>query len=100
MCQNLTTAEWGKGDEGNDVVVGSAGAVGGHDSKESILHLAASLGLSRLVCSLLHWAAEHPGKQIGMEVDALALDIMGFTPLVSNVYLRIRFGLVNLLKMY
>ena len=86
MCQKLTTAKWGKaGDEDHengDNTETSSDCDGSVDRQESILHLAASLGLSRLVCSLLHWAAEHPGKQIGMEVDALALDKKGFTPLV------------------
>ena len=68
MCQALTTEAWGE----------EAGL-----EEESLLHLAASLGLSRLVCSLLHWAAEHPGKRIGREVDALARDQHGSTPLVG-----------------
>ena len=90
MCQKLTAAEWGKDGQADDDNTYREAAAGsearGHnieyDRKETILHLAASLGLSRLVCSLLHWAAEHPGKQIGMQVDALAQDKQGFTPLV------------------
>ena len=49
----------------------------------TLLHLSASLGLTRLTCSLLHWAAESPGPQLAREVDALALDSEGYTPLVS-----------------
>ena len=50
----------------------------------SLLHLSASLGLTRLTCSLLHWAAEWPGRRLAREVDALAQDSEGFTPLVSE----------------
>ena len=49
----------------------------------TLLHLSASLGLTRLTCSLLHWAAESPGPRLAREVDALALDSEGYTPLVS-----------------
>ena len=49
----------------------------------TLLHLSAALGLTRLTCSLLHWAAESPGPQLAREVDALALDSEGYTPLVS-----------------
>ncbi|XP_023344878.1 calmodulin-binding transcription activator 2 isoform X5 [Eurytemora carolleeae] len=88
MCQKLTTDEWGeKGlggikmrEEGGGMKTRSDGL--DSDTEESILHLAASLGLSRLVCSLLHWAAERPGKRIGREVDALAKDGLGYTPLM------------------
>ena len=52
-------------------------------SVTTLLHLSASLGLARLTCSLLHWAAESPGPQLAREVDALALDSEGYTPLVS-----------------
>ena len=50
----------------------------------TLLHLSAALGLTRLTCSLLHWAAESPGPELAREVDALALDSQGFTPLVSD----------------
>ena len=49
----------------------------------TLLHLSAALGLTRLTCSLLHWAAESPGPRLAREVDALALDSEGYTPLVS-----------------
>ena len=70
MFRKLTTAELGEG---------SAVGAGG-----SMLHQSAGLGLRRFVCLLLHSAAEHPGKKLGREVDALAKDSYGFTPLVSK----------------
>lgn len=74
MCQKLTSEDWTT-DEGiaSDI---------GHNSSTTLLHLGASLGLCRLVCSLLHWAAEHPGRRLGREVDALAKDSEGYTPLM------------------
>ena len=66
-----------------DTEKGEAG-VAGEPNSTTLLHLAASLGLARLVCSLLHWAAEQPGRRLGREVDALARDSEGFTPLVSR----------------
>lgn len=50
----------------------------------TLLHLAASLGYSRLVCALLHWRAENSSLLLETEVDALSQDEDGFTPLVSN----------------
>jgi len=85
MCQKLTTEEWEEEDWSGSTLEekewrGPPADVGG---EESLLHLSASLGLSRLVCSLLHWVAEHPGKRIGREVDALARDQQGYTPLMA-----------------
>ena len=76
MCQKLTSEDWTTDD-------GIASDIG-HHSYTTLLHLGASLGLCRLVCSLLHWAAEHPGRRLGREVDALAKDSEGYTPLVCS----------------
>lgn len=48
----------------------------------TLLHLAASLGYSRLVCALLHWRAENSSLLLETEVDALSQDEDGYTPLV------------------
>lgn len=48
----------------------------------TLLHLAASLGYSRLVCAMLHWRAENSSLLLETEVDALSQDEDGFTPLV------------------
>ena len=50
----------------------------------TILHLAASLGYSRLTSSLLHWSTDNPILTLQTEIDALAQDSEGFTPLVSS----------------
>lgn len=50
----------------------------------TLLHLAASLGYSRLVCAMLHWRAENSSLLLETEVDALSQDEDGYTPLVST----------------
>lgn len=50
----------------------------------TLLHLAASLGYSRLVCTMLHWRAENSSILLETEVDALSRDDDGFTPLVCH----------------
>lgn len=52
----------------------------------TLLHLAASLGYSRLVCALLHWRAENSSLLLETEVDALSQDEDGYTPLVNKVF--------------
>ena len=74
LCQKLTS---------QDCLIPDADSVHDGEGHSTLLHDAAALGLTRLVCSLLHWAAEHPGRRLGREVDALAKDVAGFTPLVS-----------------
>lgn len=48
----------------------------------TLLHLAASLGYSRLVCAMLHWKNENSSTLLETEIDALGQDEDGFTPLV------------------
>lgn len=55
----------------------------------TLLHLAASLGYSRLVCAMLHWRAENSSLLLETEVDALSQDKDGYTPLV-----RIHLGII------
>ena len=87
LVDRLTQKSWKAADE-----------VGGNDSDDlripefmtqkyrgmTILHLAASLGYSRLTSSLLHWSADNPTLTLQTEIDALAQDSEGFTPLVSE----------------
>lgn len=49
----------------------------------SMLHLAAHLGYSRLVSTLILWRSENPNALLDIEIDALCQDNDGFTPLVS-----------------
>lgn len=49
----------------------------------TLLHLAAALGYSRLVCTMFTWRSENPSVILETEIDALSQDSDGFTPLVS-----------------
>ena len=71
VCQRLSCEDWTREE-------------GGITGDTSLLHLAASLGLTRLTCSLLHWVAEKPGRRLCREVDPLSQDTEGFTPLVRE----------------
>nr|CAD7452636.1 unnamed protein product [Timema tahoe] len=75
-CQHMTSRLWRSGDE----VSGSTwfSSLRGM----TLLHLAASLGFSRLVCAMLHWRAENSSLLLETEVDALSQDDHGFTPLM------------------
>lgn len=77
FCQNLTCRIWRHGEEL------SVSWFASHRGM-TLLHLAASLGYSRLVCALLHWRAENSSLLLETEVDAMSQDEDGFTPLVSD----------------
>lgn len=47
----------------------------------TLLHLAAALGYSKLVCVFLAWRTENPGAILDTEIDALSQDYDGYTPL-------------------
>lgn len=75
-CQALTRRQWRYGDDITTIhqLVGLRGM--------TLLHLAASLGYSKLVATMLHWRTENSSLFLDMEVDALSQDEEGFTPLV------------------
>lgn len=77
FCQNLTARIWRHGEELSVAWFASHKGM-------TLLHLAASLGYSRLVCALLHWRAENSSLLLETEVDALSQDEDGFTPLVRT----------------
>ncbi|XP_043226084.1 calmodulin-binding transcription activator 1-like [Amphibalanus amphitrite] len=72
-CQDLMTRPWL-----SDLSICEDAVQSG---APSLLHLAALLGYSRLVCSLLHWRAENPSLYLESEVDAVRTDQNGDTPL-------------------
>ncbi|CAB3378064.1 Hypothetical predicted protein [Cloeon dipterum] len=74
-CQQMTNRPWREGEEQQSLVKTSHGGM-------NLLHLAASLGFSRLVCAMLHWRAENSSPVLESEVDALSQDNEGFTPLM------------------
>uniref|UniRef100_A0A1Y1N492 CG-1 domain-containing protein n=1 Tax=Photinus pyralis TaxID=7054 RepID=A0A1Y1N492_PHOPY len=74
-CQTMTSRLWRYGEEL------SVSWFTSHRGM-TLLHLAASLGYSRLVCALLHWRAENSSLLLETEVDALSQDEDGYTPLM------------------
>ncbi|XP_044272249.1 calmodulin-binding transcription activator 2 isoform X9 [Tribolium madens] len=75
FCQYMTSRMWSQGEEL------SVSWFASHRGM-TLLHLAASLGYSRLVCALLHWRAENSSLLLETEVDALSQDEDGYTPLM------------------
>ncbi|KAF4527200.1 hypothetical protein B566_EDAN006127 [Ephemera danica] len=75
-CQQMTSKAWNSTNEEE-----GSGWCESHRGM-TLLHLAASLGYSRLVCAMLHWRAENSSLLLEAEVDALRQDDDGFTPLM------------------
>ncbi|KAH1017600.1 hypothetical protein HUJ05_008215 [Dendroctonus ponderosae] len=75
FCQNMTSRIWKFGEELSVAWFASHRGM-------TLLHLAASLGYSRLVCAMLHWRAENSSLLLETEVDALSQDEFGYTPLM------------------
>ncbi|XP_023215662.1 calmodulin-binding transcription activator 1-like [Centruroides sculpturatus] len=75
LCQHLMSATWVQRYDASPLTYSSCPGL-------TLLHLAAALGYSRLVCSLLHWRAENPSLILEAEVDALSRDKHDCTPLM------------------
>ncbi|ENN70288.1 hypothetical protein YQE_12800, partial [Dendroctonus ponderosae] len=95
FCQNMTSRIWKFGEElsvawfashrGERSFDAFPGCVESRNFPGmTLLHLAASLGYSRLVCAMLHWRAENSSLLLETEVDALSQDEFGYTPLVGS----------------
>ena len=53
------------------------------NDKMNVLHLAAALGLLRVICTLLNWRLENSSPRLESEMNPLAVDQqMGYTPLM------------------
>lgn len=73
-CQNLITKQWRSFTPGS----WSSGP-----KRMTLLHFAAVLGYSKLVCTMLKWRTENSSVILESEIDALSQDTNGCTPLVS-----------------
>lgn len=76
-CQALSAKQWRSMTPGTWTVRGHRGM--------TLLHLAAALGYTKLVCVLLAWRAESPNAVLETEVDALSEDQLGWTPLMWSL---------------
>jgi hypothetical protein len=78
FCQNLITKQWRSFTPG----CWTAGP-----NRMTLLHFAAALGYTKLVCTLLKWRAENSSVILESEIDALSRDADGYTPLVSALFI-------------
>ncbi|CAL1269615.1 unnamed protein product [Larinioides sclopetarius] len=75
LCQKFMTGSWTRHDDVSPMLTTTC-------SDLTLLHLAAALGFSRLVCTLLHWRNENSSLMLETEVDAMSQDKRGCTPLM------------------
>ncbi|KAF8794629.1 Calmodulin-binding transcription activator 1 like protein [Argiope bruennichi] len=75
LCQKFMTGSWTRHDDVTPMLTTTC-------SDLTLLHLAAALGFSRLVCTLLHWRNENSSLMLEREVDAMSQDKRGCTPLM------------------
>ncbi|GFV24831.1 calmodulin-binding transcription activator 1 [Trichonephila clavipes] len=75
LCQKFMTGSWTRHDDVSPMLTTTC-------SDLTLLHLAAALGFSRLVCTLLHWRNENSSLMLEREVDAMSQDKRGCTPLM------------------
>ncbi|XP_031617985.1 calmodulin-binding transcription activator 1 isoform X2 [Contarinia nasturtii] len=78
-CQSLATKQWRNS---SDTIL--SWAKSSNVKGMSLLHLAACLGYSRLVSTLLLWRSDSPNVLLDSEIDALSQDNEGFTPLMRS----------------
>ncbi len=89
LVDRLTHRSWKKADDSTPISLAAAFKIPAFMTQKyrgmTLLHLASSLGYTKLVCSLLHWSArENPVLTLQTEIDALAQDHEGFTPLMRS----------------
>lgn len=91
FCRAMISRQWRTEDFSGALVSGSLCKSEAVHRGMTLLHLAASLGYSRLVCAMLHWRAENSSMFLETEVDALSQDDDGYTPLVSWIRIGLYF---------
>lgn len=74
ICRQLVTKRWKAAPQ--------SGIMEDSDNQTNLLHLAAALGLLRVICTLLNWRLENSSPWLEREMNPLARDPQGFTPLM------------------
>eukprot|EP00095_Tigriopus_kingsejongensis_P010378 maker-scaffold251_size238241-snap-gene-1.17 protein:Tk10378 transcript:maker-scaffold251_size238241-snap-gene-1.17-mRNA-1 annotation:"calmodulin-binding transcription" len=59
------------------------GGLGSSKDETTLLHLSAALGYTKLTCALIQWVTVKPIPVLKKEINALAQDPEGFTPLMK-----------------
>lgn len=57
-----------------------------NDRGMTLLHLAAALGYTRLLLTLIQWKRENPSNILDSEVDPWKSDDFGLIPLVNTLF--------------
>lgn len=73
ICRQLVTKRWRTPQPADDPSAGG---------QMNLLHLAAALGLLRVLCTLLNWRLENSSSALEREMNPLANDQQGYTPLM------------------
>lgn len=81
ICRQLVTKRWRLNAQqpGEDA---SSSHTNGTRQQMNLLHLAAALGLLRVLCTLLNWRLENSSPALEHEMSPLASDQQGYTPLM------------------
>lgn len=81
ICRQLVTKRWRVNPQqpGDDP---SSSSTNGTQQQMNLLHLAAALGLLRVLCTLLNWRLENSSPALEHEMSPLASDQQGYTPLM------------------
>ena len=80
ICRQLVTRRW-QVREADPCGMGPAVECC-NPQQMNLLHLAAALGLLRVICTLLNWRLENSSPPLDQEVNPLACDSLGYTPLM------------------
>ncbi|XP_059350166.1 calmodulin-binding transcription activator 2-like [Daphnia carinata] len=82
ICRQLVTKRWRVSPQQPGEDATSSNANGTHHQQMNLLHLAAALGLLRVLCTLLNWRLENSSPALEREMSPLANDQQGYTPLM------------------
>ena len=67
------------------------------NNEMNLLHLAAALGLLRVICTCLNWRLENSSPLLEKEINPQACDSYGYTPLVDLLLFSKEFVCVQVL---
>ncbi|OQR73106.1 hypothetical protein BIW11_03647 [Tropilaelaps mercedesae] len=95
MCAELSRMQWPRGLQMTEALPSGIGGSGGQPTLPSsqlelkttahgdltLLHLVAALGYSKLMSEMLRWRTDNPSWLLEAELDGLATDGQGNTPL-------------------
>jgi hypothetical protein len=105
MCIEMMSQEWSRStsssSSNNNLQQIKSTSLLPSDRGLTLLHLAAALGYTRLLLTLIQWKRENPAPVLLGEVDAWKCDEFGLIPLVSikkifNASMKMNLVVVNL----